>query len=91
MMKFKEELEEAVWMGHSVSRVIDILKIWESHKKNSAEEFWQLTFNENSYVLSQVFAVPVVFIQERAYVGGTKIEGDLLTIYFQLNLHKKRY
>jgi len=36
--------------------------------------FWQLTFNENSYVLSQVFAVPLVFIQDRAYVGGMTMD-----------------
>jgi hypothetical protein len=61
MMVFKESLEEVVWMGHSVRRLIDILRIWDGHHQNSDEEFWQLTFNENSYVLSQVFAVPMLF------------------------------
>ena len=74
MMIFKEELEEVVWMGHSAKRIIDILKTWDAHKSNAAEEFWQQTFNENAYVLSQVFAVPMVFIQDKAYVGGTKLD-----------------
>ncbi len=74
MMIFKEALEEVVWMGHSAKRIIDILKTWDAHKRNSAEEFWQQTFNENAYVLSQVFAVPMVFIQDKAYVGGTKLD-----------------
>lgn len=74
MMIFKDALEEVVWMGHSAKRIIDILKTWDVHKSNAAEEFWQQTFNENAYVLSQVFAVPMVFIQDRAYVGGTKLD-----------------
>lgn len=70
MLVFKEQLEEVVWMGHSAKRIIEILKIWNSNKENTDEEFWQLTFNENAYVLSQIFAVPIVFIQDKAYVGG---------------------
>jgi hypothetical protein len=74
MMLFKTALEEVVWMGHSAKRIVDILGTWDAHKDNRDEEFWQLTFNENSYVLSQVFAVPLVFIQDRAYVGGMKMD-----------------
>jgi len=74
MLIFKEHLEEVVWMGQSAKRLIDMLAIWDAHKENNDEGFWQATFNENSYVLSQVFAVPVLFIQERAYVGGMKVD-----------------
>lgn len=74
MMVFKEALEEVVWMGHSAKRIIDILAIWENQKQNANEEFGQITFNENSYILSQVFAVPMVFLQDKAYVGGMKID-----------------
>lgn len=74
MLIFKQDLEEVVWMGHSARRIIDILKEWDSNKENSNEEFWQIKFNQNSYVLSQVFSVPVVFIQDKAYVGGMSID-----------------
>jgi hypothetical protein len=74
MLAFLDHLEEVVWMGHSAKRIIDILKVWDANKQNSDEQFWQLTFNENAYVLSQVFAVPMVFIQDKAYVGGTKLD-----------------
>jgi hypothetical protein len=74
MMMFKTALEEVVWMGHSAKRIIDILGVWEAHKENNDEQFWQVTFNDNTYVLSQVFAVPLVFIQDRAYVGGMKLD-----------------
>jgi hypothetical protein len=36
--------------------------IWDK-KSNDAEQFWQLSFNGNIDALSQVFAVPVFFIQ----------------------------
>jgi len=74
MMLFKSELEEVVWMGFSVKRTIDILGTWDGNKGEEDEEFWQITFSENSYVLSQVFAVPLVFIQDKAYVGGMKMD-----------------
>lgn len=74
MSVYKEHLEEVVWMGHSAKRVIDALSTWDQHKQNSDEEFWQQTFNENSYVISQVFAVPMVFIKDKAYVGGMNLD-----------------
>jgi hypothetical protein len=74
MVVFKEHLEEVIWMGHSARRLIDIIRTWDNNKTNSNEEFWQMTFTENSYVLSQVFSVPVVFIQDKAYVGGMSLE-----------------
>ena len=74
MVVYKENLEEVVWMGHSARRIVEVLKTWDANNTESSEEFWQETFNEHSYILSQVFAVPVMFIQERAYVGGMKID-----------------
>ena len=74
MLVFKEHLEAVVWMGHSAQRLVNILRTWDANKNNKNEEFWQLTFNENSYVLSQVFSVPVVFIKDKAYVGGMNID-----------------
>ncbi len=74
MLVFKQDFEEVVRMGHSAKRIIDILKDWYVNKNNSDEGFWQIKFNENSYVLSQVFSVPVMFIQDKAYVGGMNID-----------------
>jgi len=74
MLVFKQHLEEVVWMGHSAKRLIDFLKEWEGNRNNSDEGFWQVKFKENSYVFSQVFSVPVVFIQDNAYVGGMSID-----------------
>jgi hypothetical protein len=74
MLLFKEHLEEVVWMGQSAKRVVDILRTWDSNKTNSDEGFWQITFRENVYAISQVFAVPLVFIRDTAYVGGMNID-----------------
>jgi len=74
MCIFKDCLEEVVWMGHSARRIIDVITKWHSNKDNSDEEFWQVVFNENPYVLSQLFSVPVIFIKDKAYVGGMNID-----------------
>jgi hypothetical protein len=74
MMVFKQALEDVVWMGHSAKRIVDMLGVWDGNRATSDEQFWQQTFTENAYVLSQVFAVPMVFIQDRAYVGGMALE-----------------
>lgn len=74
MFVFKQHLEEVVWMGHSAKRILDVLRIWENNRERDREDFWQATFSEHSYVLSQVFAVPVVLFQEQAYVGGIKVD-----------------
>lgn len=73
MCVFKDHLEEVVWMGHSARRIIEVIGKWRNNKENSSEEFWQQIFNENPYVLSQLFSVPVVFIQDKAYVGGMNV------------------
>ncbi len=74
MCVFKVNLEEVVWMGYSAKRIIDVINKWHSNKSNSSEQYWQSIFNENPYVLSQLFSVPVVFIKDKAYVGGMNIE-----------------
>jgi hypothetical protein len=43
---------------------------------NDKEAFWQTTLSDNSFALSQVFALPVVILQERAYLGGKDIRNS---------------
>jgi hypothetical protein len=75
MRIYKELFEEPLWMAQSAKRLIDFVALWNEHQANSDEEFWQITFTKHSYVLSQAFSAPVVFVRERAYVGGTNIDG----------------
>lgn len=74
MLLFKEHLEEVVWMGQSAKRVVDMLRTWDANKSNDDEGFWQIKLRENAYAISQVFAVPLVFIKDSAYVGGMNID-----------------
>ena len=74
MIVYKENFEEVVFMGHSAKRIVDVINTWDMNKENSNEEFWQQVFKENPYVLSQIFSVPVIFIQDKAYIGGMNID-----------------
>ena len=74
MCVFKIHLEEVVWMGHSAGRLVEVLKRWYGNSTNGLEDFWQQLFKENPYVLTQLFAVPVVFIGDKAYVGGMNVD-----------------
>ena len=47
-----------------------ILKTWQSNSTRKEEEFWQSLFSSHSFVLSQLFSYPVVFIKGKAYLGG---------------------
>ena len=47
-----------------------VLKTWSANTENNDEEFWQTLFARHSYVLSQLFAYPIVLIKGKAYVGG---------------------
>ncbi len=71
---FKAHFEEVVWMGHSAKRLTDLLGLWEAHKTNGDEEFWQIQFQSHSLAFTQLFSVPVTFIVGKAYVGGQGID-----------------
>jgi hypothetical protein len=72
---FKSNFEEAVFMGHSARRLIDLIRAWDSNKENDDEGFWQIKLSENAYAISQLFSVPVTLIRGRAYVGGMSLDG----------------
>jgi hypothetical protein len=53
--------------------VKDALRLWKQNETNGSEEFWQKALSDRAYVLSQVFAYPIVVICSKAYVGGKQI------------------
>jgi hypothetical protein len=57
-----------------VANLRSVLKIWEDNAANADEEFWQETFSKHSYVLSQLFAYPVVVVDKKVYVGGKRLD-----------------
>jgi len=56
--------------GFEIKKLEEALEIWEENKENSDEDFWQKTFTEKNWILSQIFSCPVVFIKGRPYCGG---------------------
>jgi Domain of unknown function (DUF4263) len=53
--------------------VKDAMKYWKQNQENRSEEFWQQALTTRTYVLSQIFAYPVVVICKKAYVGGKQV------------------
>jgi hypothetical protein len=43
-----------------ISQINKVLEIWESNKANGNEGFWQETLTEYSWIISQIFAAPVL-------------------------------
>jgi len=63
-----------------------VLKSWSANIDNKNEEFWQNIFARHSYVLSQLFAYPIVFIGKKAYVGGKDLSnagGNIVDFLFR--------
>jgi hypothetical protein len=82
MRIYKEMFEEPLWMAQSAKRLIDFLALWNEHQANGDEGFWQTILTKHSYVLSQAFSASVVFVRERAYVGGQNIDGKAIATRF---------
>ena len=57
-----------------VARLRQAADVWETNAANGDEEFWQQTLSANAFVLSQVFAYPIVVVKEKAYVGGKLVD-----------------
>lgn len=49
------------------------LKDWHDNRLNADESFWQNTLENQTFVLEQLFQVPVVIVKAKAYVGGKSI------------------
>lgn len=57
-----------------LSTLKSALEEWETNKENSSEQYWQDLLSKHSFVLSQLFARPIVIIRERAYLGGKTLD-----------------
>jgi hypothetical protein len=57
-----------------LAAVKNALAFWKKSTSQASEEFWQKALSDRTYVLSQVFAYPVVVIGTKAYVGGKVVD-----------------
>jgi len=53
-----------------LAEIGEALVAWDQNKDNDSEEFWQKFFTTRPWILAQIFAQPVVFMKDKAYVGG---------------------
>lgn len=59
-----------------IARIQKVSQIWHENRFNNSEEFWQKAFSQYPWILEQIFASPVVVMQEKAFVGGKGIENS---------------
>ena len=51
------------------------LLTWRKNRDNASEAFWQELLASQAFVLEHIFYLPMLIIQARAYVGGTRMSG----------------
>ncbi|MGD8780721.1 MAG: DUF4263 domain-containing protein [Ignavibacteria bacterium] len=74
-----------------LSNLKKVYESWLTQYDNSDEEYWQKLFEENTYLLSQIFAFPIIILKGKAYVGGKKYDNrgaNLLDFLCQNSLTK---
>ena len=88
-----KELEESnvttLTNALSIERLERILRILEDNIDNTSEEFWQTIFEENQWILSQIFSCPCTIFEDKAYVGGKGLSntgGNVCDFIYQNNL-----
>ena len=58
----------------SRANVRAILDVWRKNATNPNEDFWQEELAKHSFVLSFLFAYPIIVIRGKAYVGGKEYD-----------------
>ncbi len=57
------------------ARLENVIKRFEENMNNESESFWEGFFGENQWVLQQVFAHPVIYLNGETYLGGKNSKG----------------
>ncbi|QQS36512.1 MAG: DUF4263 domain-containing protein [Ignavibacteriales bacterium] len=74
-----------------LSNLKKIYESWLNQSDNADEDYWQKHFAENSFLLSQIFAFPIIILKGKAYVGGKSFDNkgaNLLDFLCQNSLTK---
>lgn len=70
-------MDDLLWRGYRTFGLADLeaaVDFWESAEKGKSEPFWQEALKKFSFVISQIFAVPTVVIDDQPYIGGKGLE-----------------
>ena len=57
------------------ARLENVIEKFEKNISNDNEVFWQKFFEENSWILQQIFAFPVIYLNGETYLGGKNSKG----------------
>jgi len=57
-----------------VAQLGKLLDVWRTNLNNSDEDWWQAQFEDNAWVLPQVFGQPFVLLQGQAFMGGKRLD-----------------
>jgi hypothetical protein len=69
-----------------VAQLDGLLATWRANLLNADEGWWQSQFEENAWVLPQIFGQPFVMLQGQAFMGGKRIDnsgGHVLDLAFR--------
>ena len=70
-----QQNREVLSMAMRLQELQEIKTLIEDNLENEEEAFWQNLFQEHSWVLSQLFALPYMLFMDQPYVGGKGIGG----------------
>lgn len=76
MRYFYANLHDLVWRGYQafeIGELREAVAVWQDHKDNNIEEYWQSLFSKHPLLLTQLVAGPAVILGERVYVGGKEL------------------
>lgn len=57
------------------ARLENIIEIFEKNLNNNTEVFWESFFEDNPWILQQMFAFPVMYMNGETYLGGKNSKG----------------
>lgn len=69
-----------------IAQLKEFRKVWDAESENGDEEFWQKTFSNFSWSISQLFTYPLILFAEKAYLGGkvvTNKKGNLVDFIYR--------
>lgn len=75
----------------SVERLERVASELENNLSNGSEQYWQIFFENNAWIIPQIMSVPCVLYQSQAYVGGKSFAnrgGNLPDFLYQNKLTK---
>lgn len=75
LKQLESENFENLGLAIGRARIENAIGIFDENMSNNDESFWQSFFESNPWILQQVFAFPVVYLNGETYLGGKNSHG----------------